>query len=55
MTPRRQAPTEAIFKLLADELRTVIRGLPDDIQRSLPEELQDEIGTLDQEDSTADD
>jgi hypothetical protein len=55
MAPRRKGPTEAIIRLLADELRTVIRGLPDDLQRSVPEELQDEVGTLDEEDSTTDD
>jgi hypothetical protein len=48
-------PTEAIARLLAEELREVIRALPKHLQRSVPEELQGELGTLGEEDSTGKD
>jgi hypothetical protein len=52
MTPRREDPAEAIVRLLVDELKAIVRGLPDELQRSLPQELQDDIRTLGEEDST---
>jgi hypothetical protein len=41
-----QGPTEAIIKLLSDELRAVILSLPRNLQDSLPERLRFEAGIL---------
>jgi hypothetical protein len=37
-----RGPTEAIAELLAEELRRLIRGLPDYLRDSEPEQLSDE-------------
>jgi hypothetical protein len=33
-------PIEAVFKLLSEELRDVINGLPEHLQKSVPEQLR---------------
>jgi hypothetical protein len=52
MSPRREGPKEAIIKLLVADLKMVISGLPGNLQDSVPAELQDEMRTLGEEDST---
>jgi hypothetical protein len=39
-------PTEAIIKLLSEELRAVIISLPRNLQDSVPEQLRYEAGIL---------
>jgi hypothetical protein len=39
-------PTEAVIKLLSDEVTTIIRALPDDLQESVPARLRFEAGIL---------
>jgi hypothetical protein len=41
-----EGPTEAIIKLLSEELRAVILALPKNLQDSLPEQLRFEVGIL---------
>ena len=41
-----EGPTEAVLKLLSEELRTIIRALPEDLQESVPERLRFEAGVL---------
>jgi hypothetical protein len=47
-----QGPTKAIAKLLFDELRELIRALPDDLQKSVPEQLKLDTGIASEEDDT---
>jgi hypothetical protein len=35
-----KGPIEAVIKLLSDELRDLISGLPEDIQESVPKQLK---------------
>jgi hypothetical protein len=39
-------PIEAIIKLLSDELTTIIRALPEDLQELVPERLRFEAGIV---------
>jgi hypothetical protein len=39
-------PAEAVIKLLSDELATIIRALPEDLQELVPERLRFEAGIL---------
>jgi hypothetical protein len=40
----REAPIEAIVKLLSDELRAVIRALPEHLKDTVPEQLKLDTG-----------
>jgi hypothetical protein len=39
-------PTEAVIKLLSDELMTIIRALPEDLQELVPQRLRFQAGIL---------
>jgi hypothetical protein len=41
-----KGPTEALIKLLSEELTTIIRALPEDLQESVPARLRFEAGIL---------
>jgi hypothetical protein len=41
-----QGPTEAIIKLLSEELRAVILGLPKNLKDAVPERLMFDTGIL---------
>ena len=41
-----KGPAEAVIKLLSEELKTIIRALPEDLQESVPERLRYEAGIL---------
>jgi hypothetical protein len=41
-----EGPTEAIIKLLSEELETIIRALPEDLRELVPERLRFEAGIL---------
>jgi hypothetical protein len=47
-----EGPTEAIAKLLFDELKDIIRALPEDLQKSMPEQLKLDTGIAGEEDDT---
>jgi hypothetical protein len=41
-----EGPTEAIIKLLSEELRVVILGLPRNLKDAVPEQLKFDTGIL---------
>jgi hypothetical protein len=41
-----EGPTEAVIKLLSEELKTIIRALPKDLQELVPQMLRFEAGIL---------
>jgi hypothetical protein len=45
-------PKEAIAKLLSEELRGIIRALPEALQESVPEQLKLDTGIAGEEDET---
>jgi hypothetical protein len=49
-----EGPTEAIIKLLSEELRAVILGLPRNLKDAVPEQLKFDTGIAAEEDETPD-
>jgi hypothetical protein len=47
-----EGPTEAIAKLLLDELKEIICALPEDLQKSVPEQLKLDTGISREDDDT---
>jgi len=47
-----EGPSEAIAKLLSEELKAIIRALPEDLQKSVPEQLKLDTGIACEEDDT---
>jgi hypothetical protein len=50
--PSPDGPTDAIAKLLCDELKEILRALPEDLQESMPEQLKLDTGIAGEEDDT---
>jgi hypothetical protein len=47
-----EGPAEAIAKLLSEELKAIICALPEDLQKSVPEQLKLDTGIATRDDDT---